>query len=811
MRRIADFIVRGRLYLFLFVAALTIGSVFLIPKVVLNDDMTEYLPDDSPMKNGLALMNDEFSEIGTDSSTGSFRMMFSGLDSTETMQIYEQLLGMDHVTNVAYDAASTDYQKDGYSLFVITLDEPADSAIARDSYNSIVGTMKDTYDIETDGDIVKANAEDLPLWIILLAVGLLILILFILSDSFVEPILFIIAIAMAILMNMGTNAFLSSVSTMTNSITAILQLALSVDYSIMLMNRYRQEKKKEESRILAMKNALQHSIGAILGSSVTTIVGLLVLVLMSFKIGEDMGIVLAKGVAFSLFSIFTVLPFLIVTFDHLIEKTKKKVYLPSLKHLAGFGVKGRWVITIAFLCLFCLMFWYRGSTDISYILDQNDKIAEIFPAENTIVLMYDKADEDAAAGIISSLESEGAVSSVSGYANTVGKKLDAAAMAESMSMDATTVQWLYYHMTADQTQLAQAKLPLSSLLPFMQEMMQNPLAAAFITQDMMQQFASLQSMGDQAAAILAQEMTYAEFAAMAGMDDEMAKLMYEMYFSAAAAQSGQEAVTMSVYDFVSNLMTEVSEGSFVASLFDETTVSQLGDAFETMKEGAEQLVGDTYGRVIIVTKLPEASEKTMTFISDLQKLGEDSLSKDFYLIGNSPMAYEMSQSFKSELNRITIITAAAIFLVVAVTFRSILIPFILVLVIQCSVFIMMGIINIQGYSIYFIALLVVQCILMGATIDYGILFTSYYREHRRTKEKREALWVSYQESLPTIMTSGAIMIIVTGVLGNAFSNPAISQICESISKGALCATLLIIFLLPGMLAAFDRWIIEKKK
>ena len=111
---------------------------------------------------------------------------------------------------------------------------------------------------------------------------------------------------------------------------------------------------------------------------------------------------------------------------------------------------------------------------------------------------------------------------------------------------------------------------------------------------------------------------------------------------------------------------------------------------------------------------------------------------------------------------------------------------------------MMGIINIQGYSIYFIALLVVQCILMGATIDYGILFTSYYREHRRTKEKREALWASYTESLPTIMTSGAIMIIVTGILGNAFTNPAISQICESISKGALCATLLIIFLLPGM-------------
>ena len=170
------------------------------------------------------------------------------------------------------------------------------------------------------------------------------------------------------------------------------------------------------------------------------------------------------------------------------------------------------------------------------------------------------------------------------------------------------------------------------------------------------------------------------------------------------------------------------------------------------------------------------------------------------------MAYEMATSFGQELTKMTLITAIAIFLVVLITFRSFLIPLLLVLMIQTAVYATMVIINLQGYSIYYLALLMVQSILMGATIDYAILYTGYYREFRRSMGKKEALSASYRGSMHTITTSGLIISIITWILGYAFPNPTIGEICFTISKGAACSLVLIILLLPGILAALDRWI-----
>lgn len=170
------------------------------------------------------------------------------------------------------------------------------------------------------------------------------------------------------------------------------------------------------------------------------------------------------------------------------------------------------------------------------------------------------------------------------------------------------------------------------------------------------------------------------------------------------------------------------------------------------------------------------------------------------------MQYEMSLTFQDELNAITLLTAVAIFIVVAITFRSLIIP----LIIQAGVYATVAIIGLQGYSIYFLALLIVQCILMGATIDYAILYTSYYREKRKTLEIEDALMAAYDGSIHTIFTSGLIIILLIGLVGYAFSNPTVGQICQTISKGALCATILIVFILPGILAVFDKLICGKK-
>lgn len=172
------------------------------------------------------------------------------------------------------------------------------------------------------------------------------------------------------------------------------------------------------------------------------------------------------------------------------------------------------------------------------------------------------------------------------------------------------------------------------------------------------------------------------------------------------------------------------------------------------------------------------------------------------------MAYEMSKTFQSELNFITVLTMILIFIVVAFTFKSAIIPFILVLLIQCAVYMTMGILSFSGEGVYFIALLIVQSILMGATIDYAILYTSYYIEHRKSMNKEEAVINSYNKSINTILTSASILVIVTFIVG-MFTSGITSKICRTLSAGTLCSELLILILLPAVLAAWDRFIIKK--
>jgi predicted RND superfamily exporter protein len=173
------------------------------------------------------------------------------------------------------------------------------------------------------------------------------------------------------------------------------------------------------------------------------------------------------------------------------------------------------------------------------------------------------------------------------------------------------------------------------------------------------------------------------------------------------------------------------------------------------------------------------------------------------------MALDMSESFGKELDSITILTMIAIFIAVAFTFKSAIIPTILVLIIQCAVFLTMGILSVTGGVVYFIALLIVQSILMGATIDYAIVYTSYYIESRNTMSVKDSIINAYQKSIHTILTSSSILIIVTFIVGN-FANAIAAKICMTLSKGTICSVILILFLLPAILASIDRIIIKNK-
>ena len=173
------------------------------------------------------------------------------------------------------------------------------------------------------------------------------------------------------------------------------------------------------------------------------------------------------------------------------------------------------------------------------------------------------------------------------------------------------------------------------------------------------------------------------------------------------------------------------------------------------------------------------------------------------------MYHEMQQDFRGEVLLLTVLTAASIFIIVLVSFKNLLVPTVLVLLVQCAVFITAAFSYIRGYAMNYMAYLIVQCILMGATIDYGILFVNYYRENRRNCSVQDSLIRAYDGSIHTIMTSGLIVILVTGLLGVTVSAPAIGPICATISLGSLSAVLLILFILPALTAALDKYVMKK--
>ena len=275
MKKLADFIVDKRI-------VLSVICAILSQNVKINDDITRYLPISSKTRIGMDKMEQEFDEK---EESSSFNIMFKGLTENEKQEIYNKLKSEENVSSVDYDETEK-YNRDDYTLYTVNVDAASDSVVAKNVYENIEEKYKH-YDIETNGEIASKNIVVLPTWILVVSIlGVLIILLF-MCESYVEPFLFLFSILIAILLNSGTNIIFENVSNITSSIAAILQLALSMDYSIMLMDRYRQEEEIETDKVKAMKKALHNSIQSISSSSLTTIVGLVCLIFMSCTIGKD--------------------------------------------------------------------------------------------------------------------------------------------------------------------------------------------------------------------------------------------------------------------------------------------------------------------------------------------------------------------------------------------------------------------------------------------------------------------------------------------------------------------------------------------
>lgn len=416
MKKITDFIINKRYWILGLFIILLIISAILSSKVNINYDISKYLPNTSETRIGMDIMDNEFDE-----AESYFNLMFKGLTDDEKDEIYNYLNSVNGVSSIDYEN-NDDYNKNDATLYVIHVDDAEDSKLATDVYKEITEKYKDS-EIYTSGAIADRNTDVLPIWIVVLAVGCAVVILIIMCESYIEPFLFLVTILMAVVLNNGTNIIFNNISNITSSISAILQMALSMDYSIMLINRYRQERVKESNKIQAMKNALYNAFTSISSSSVTTIVGLIALVFMSFTIGKDLGFVLAKGVLFSLICIFFVLPTLILMFDKIIKKTEKKTPRFKLDRIGRISYKARYIAVPLFIGIFIFSYLQKGNLDILYTESEDDVISENFSENNQMAIIYKNEDEEKISKYLEEIKGVDKVDEVLAYGNTINEKL----------------------------------------------------------------------------------------------------------------------------------------------------------------------------------------------------------------------------------------------------------------------------------------------------------------------------------------------------------------------------------------------------
>ena len=490
--------------------ALTVICGILMTRVNVNADMTKYLPDDSQMKYGLDIVTNEFGSsaqmVGAD-----VHIMFDSISPAEIEGMCALLAAYPDVDKVAYR-----YSADSaHTVFDLTVAKKVNQkALGKQISNRFGGNCV----VETSQDGATP-----PMSVMVIAAVLIMLVLFLMAQSWFEPVVILISTGVAIVLNMGTNALLPSVSITTNFIGSMLQAVLSLDYCIILLNRYRQEQNEHTDRVtagIAVNKAIKASSSSILSSALTTVVGLLMLCFMRLKIGIDMGVVLAKGVVCSLVCTFTVMPSLMLLFRRVINKTQKRVFVPNTAGLARFVTSHKVSMALGAVLLFFASWYFSRQTTIFFSAEAESQIEQVFPAPNPIVLVYDTQDERALVPLVDSLVQDSNVQMVLSYPTLLShprtpeqtlKHIQSLIplMASQMPASATTqaapflqpssmsemgsmVNMLYFMRANHGLEITMTFPDLARFLHT--HCVNNPLMASFIDDDMRQQVELLQSM-----------------------------------------------------------------------------------------------------------------------------------------------------------------------------------------------------------------------------------------------------------------------------------------------------------------------------
>lgn len=664
------------LIVIIIVSLLVIASALLIPFLQTNYDLTLYLPAESQTREGLERYEQEF---GVQSS---IQIQIDDVEISNVLLLKQSIQSVEHVLQVIWLDDYIDlntvplsmipieqlslFYEEGDALLTVVMDQGSYDLDTETTINQIKTILtQETYAMR--GEVINnienrhiANQEVIKVTLIIIPI--LILILFLASSSWFEPVLVLLTLGIAVILNFGTNYFVTDISYITNTMALALQLALSIDYALFLIHRYREEREHTSDPKLAIKAAFKKTLPAVTASALTTVAGFVSLMFMRYKIGLDIGLVLSKGIVFSYLTTIIVLPILLVYFDKLIQKSRHQSWLKAPKKYIPFIAKMKYPLLILFCGILVIGIIFQSKTTYQY-------------GENT------HFDEDSV--VYQDLE-----------------KMD-------------------------------------------------------------QQF---------------------------GIWNQMIILVPKDTVN-------QE---LSLIQDLSSIPHVVS----VQSLY--TTVDPLTPFDLIPSFILNQYVGTHYARIIISVDIQSENEALYTLSDTIDEKVSTHYTDDAYVIGQPAATTEIKDVVTDDAVLVTIISILAIFTILAITFKSVFIPILLVSIIQAAIWFNVSILYFANTQSLYIGYLVVMAIQLGATIDYAVLLTSRYLQNRQTYLPKIALQKAFKRSSLTIFIS-ALVLALAGFIEGVFSDiSAISEIGYLLGKGTLISFGFVFLFLPPLLLLLDK-------
>ena len=744
MERVAAFIVDRRyLFVVLFVA-LCIFSIFTSNGVDVNEDLTDYLPDDSETRQGLQIMDREFLTYG------DARVMVSNITYAKAEELAEMLRSVDGVKTVTLEN-DQDHYNAASALFEVVFDGEKLDNVSIQGVENVRNALRDydTYIMTEVGNPTGEILEKEMQMVFIILVVIIILVLLLTSQTYAEVPILLITFGVSVWINKGTNYWFGEISFITNSIAAVLQLGLAIDYAIILCHHYTEERAHNTPRDAVVK-ALTVAIPEISASSLTTISGLLALAFMKIKIGSDMSLVLVKAILFSMLTVFLLMPALLLLMSPWLDKTHHRRFLPRIDGWGRFTIKSRYIVPPIFAviliaaCILANHCPYVFGYSTLDTLKQNEyklsekKINATFGEVNQVALIIPFEDYESEAKLVDDLKELNGVDHLVALADTEAKD---------------------GYMVTD-------------------------------------------------------SLTPRQFAELTDIDISVSRAAYTAYctsnenFTQAIGQlvdlSNIDNCTVPLIDMIKFLyeQRDVYESRIDASLMDD-----LEEMYDDLIDGERQLHTKDYSRIILFLNLPVESEETYDYLTVIKGVIGKYYTES-YFVGETAKDKDFSAAFSEDNMLISILTIVFVVAILLMTFKSVALPLLLILVIQGSIWINFSFPTILHSNLYFLAYLIVSAIMMGANIDYAIVISSRYLKLKETMPYKDAMIEALNLAFPTVVTSGSILAAAGISIGVLSSENTVASIGICLGRGTLLSMFLVMGVLPQILLLGDT-IVEK--